>query len=68
MSTANFKVSGMKCGGCEKTVQGIADALDGVLSSKASSAEGSMTVDFDAGKISEEAIKAAITAKGYPAT
>jgi len=68
MSTANFKVSGMKCGGCEKTVQGAADALDGVLSSKANSKDGTMSVEFDEGKISEAAIKAAITAKGFPAT
>ena len=68
MSTANFKVSGMKCGGCEKTVQGAADALEGVISSKASSAEGTMVVEFDDSKISEAAIKAAITAKGFPAT
>lgn len=65
MSTANFKVAGMKCGGCEKTVQGAADALDGVLSSKASSTEGSMVVEFDESKVSESAIKAAVTAKGF---
>jgi copper chaperone CopZ len=68
MTTVSFKVGGMKCGGCEKTVQDIANALDGVLSSKASSADGSMTVDFDEGKVSEVAIKSAISAKGYPAT
>jgi len=48
-------------------VQGVADGLDGVLSSKASSADGTMAVEFDESKISEAAIKAAITAKGFPA-
>ncbi|MEY4685141.1 MAG: hypothetical protein RLZ25_1600 [Pseudomonadota bacterium] len=68
MSTAHFKVTGMKCGGCEKTVQGVADALDGVISSKASSKDGTVAVEFDESKISEAAIKSAITAKGFPAT
>jgi copper chaperone len=68
MTTATFKVGGMKCGGCEKTVQGIADALDGVVSSKASSPEGSMTVEYDEGKITVDAIKAAVSAKGFPAS
>lgn len=67
MTTVTFKVGGMKCGGCEKTVQDIANALDGVISSKASSPEGTATIEFDEGKTSEAAIKAAISAKGYPA-
>lgn len=68
MSIAIFKVGGMKCGGCEKTVQSAADAVEGVLSSKASSSEGTMTVEFDDSRTSESEIKAAVSAKGYPAS
>jgi copper chaperone len=68
MTTATFKVTGMKCGGCEKTVQAAADAVDGVLSSQASSSEGTLTVEFDAAKTSADAIKSAVSAKGYPAS
>jgi copper chaperone len=67
MSATTFNVGGMKCGGCEKTVQGIVDALEGVVSSKASSPEGTLTVEYDESKISVDALKAAVSAKGYPA-
>lgn len=68
MSTITFKVAGMKCGGCEKTVQDIVNAIDGVHSSKASSPDGTLTVELDPLKTSEAELKAAVTAKGYPAS
>ncbi len=66
MAKADFKVTGMKCGGCEKNVQSAADELDGVLSSKANAKEGRVEVEYDEGKISLAAIKKAIVDKGFP--
>lgn len=66
MAKASFKVTGMKCGGCEKGVQGAADAVSGVLSSKASAKDGSVEVEFDEAKTSLDAIKQAVQDKGYP--
>ena len=66
MKNETFKVTGMKCGGCEKTVQSAADALSGVISSKASSQDGSVQVEFDETITNLDAIKQAVQAKGYP--
>ncbi len=66
MQNASFKVTGMKCGGCEKNVQSAADAVSGVLSSKASSRDGSVEVSFDETKTSLDVIRQAVQAKGYP--
>ncbi|MCF7968888.1 MAG: cation transporter [Methylococcaceae bacterium] len=66
MQNASFKVTGMKCGGCEKTVQSAADAVPGVMSSKASSQDGSVQVEFDETQTNLDAIKQAVQAKGYP--
>ncbi len=66
MAKASFNVTGMKCGGCEKSVQSAADAVDGVLSSKASAKEGRVEVEFDEAKTTLEAIKQSIQAKGFP--
>lgn len=66
MAKASFKISGMKCGGCEKTVQTAADAVAGVLTSKASAKEGTVEVEFDAAKTSVETIQKAVIAAGFP--
>jgi len=68
MSIATFSVVGMKCGGCEKTVEALADAVEGVVSSKASSSEGTLVVEFDDSRTSEMAIKSAVSVKGFSAT
>lgn len=66
MAKASFKVTGMKCDGCEKGVQAAADAVSGVLSSTASAKDGSVEVEFDEAKTNLDAIKQAVQAKGYP--
>jgi copper chaperone len=58
-------VTGMKCGGCEANVTGKLEAIDGVLSVKASSKDNQVDVEFDAGKTSLEAIVDAITDAGF---
>ena len=66
MEHASFKVSGMKCGGCESTVKAAANEVSGVLSSSASARDGLVEVEFDASQTTLDAIKQAIVAKGYP--
>jgi copper chaperone len=60
-------VTGMKCGGCESNVSSKLNAIDGVLSVKASSKDKEVKVDFDAKKTGLNAIKTAITEAGYSA-
>ena len=66
MTKTTLNVTGMKCGGCEKSVQEAVDALPGVVSSKASAKEGMLEVEFDEAKTGLDAIKLALKAKGYP--
>lgn len=65
MVTEHFNVSGIKCGGCENTVQLAAQAVTGVVACKASAKDGSVQVEFDETKTGLDAIKQAVQAKGY---
>ena len=65
MGKAVLNVAGMKCGGCEKSVQDIAQSLAGVLSAKASSKEATLEVDYDEEKVSLDSIKHLLPSKGY---
>ena len=61
-------VTGMKCGGCETNVTGKLEAIDGVLSVKASHKDKEVSVEFDAEKTSLNAIEDAITDAGFTVT
>lgn len=61
-------VTGMKCGGCETNVTGKLEAINGVLSVKASHKDKEVRVDFDAEKTALDAIKDAIIDAGYTVT
>jgi copper chaperone len=65
MATITLNVSGMKCGGCEKTVRETVSALTGVHSVEPSFKENRVTVDYDESQISVDKIKQAITAKEF---
>lgn len=58
-------VTGMKCGGCETNVTDKLQAIDGIVSVKASSKDKTVSVDFDAEKTGLDAIKNAITSAGF---
>ena len=58
-------VLGMKCGGCENIVRTRLGAVDGVKSVQASSKEKNVSVEFDADKVTLEAIKGVIQSAGY---
>lgn len=65
MATAQLNVRGMKCGGCEKSVQEAVNALAGVLSSKASAPDSRVDIEYDDTQATLAQIKQAIAAKGY---
>lgn len=58
-------VSGMKCGGCENTINKALLAIEGVVSANASHLEKTVTVDFDAATTSVQAIEDAIEDAGF---
>jgi copper chaperone len=68
MAKIVLQVSGMKCGGCEKTVQEAAQEVPGVMSATASHKAASVEVEYDDAKTNPDAIRKAISGKGYPVT
>ena len=61
----NLTVTGMKCGGCEANVTTKLQALEGVVSVQANHKEDSVSVEFDASKIGQQAIVDAVIEAGY---
>ncbi|MCK5078606.1 MAG: heavy-metal-associated domain-containing protein [Bacteroidales bacterium] len=65
IEVAIITVSGMNCGGCETTIAGALNEIDGVMDAKASFTEQQAKVKFDSSKADIEEFKAAIEGKGY---
>jgi len=65
MEIITLRVTGMTCGGCENAVQRALGRLDGVSDVAASHAQQSVTVTFDPGKATLDAVKERIAAAGY---
>lgn len=65
MDTINLNVSGMSCGGCEKSIRNALLARDGVKEVTASHSAGTVQVEFDAAKISRDDLAAAIEDAGF---
>jgi copper chaperone len=63
--SVSINVTGMKCGGCENSINGKLSAMDGVLSVKASHVDKRVDVEFDPEKISIEDIEDAIDDAGF---
>ena len=63
--SATIAVSGMKCGGCENTINTAVSAIDGVLSVKSSHQDKKVDVEFDPSKTNLEAIEDAIEDAGF---
>ena len=62
---AEFKVQGMTCGGCERSVQNALTSHKGVSAAKADRTTGTVSVEFDPGQIEQSALARAITAAGF---
>ena len=67
METTTIKVDGMSCGGCVKSVTGVLSALDGVAKAEVSLEQKQAVVEFDAGKVSRDQLKAVIEDAGFDA-
>jgi Cu+-exporting ATPase len=67
MKTENFKIIGMTCAACAKTVERVVKKLDGASEVNVNVATEKMAVQFDEQKINTEIIKAAVSKAGYEA-
>jgi copper chaperone len=65
MAQKVFDVEGMSCSHCVKAVTDAVEKLDGVTSVKVELEKKTAAVEFDAAKVTEAAIKAAIEDEGY---
>ena len=63
--SVSFNVSGMKCGGCEASLNSALSALSGVTQVKASHLQKRVDVDFDEQQVSLDAIEDAILDAGF---
>ena len=61
----SYLVEGMTCSGCERTVQGVVLNLEGVESAKADLNSATVSVEYDAEKVSIDQIQSAINKVGY---
>ena len=58
-------VTDMKCGGCETNITGKLEAINGVISVKASFKDKEVSVEYDEEKTSLDALKDTITGAGF---
>jgi copper chaperone len=65
MQKVDIKVTGMTCGGCERSVQNALTSRQGVQSAKADRNANLVTVEFDPAVIQQAALEKAITEAGF---
>lgn len=65
MEKIQINVSGMTCGGCERSLQNALTSRDGVSSAEASHEAGMVAVEFDPAVIARSGIEEAITEAGF---
>lgn len=65
MAKQLFRVLDMHCSNCAMTIEGLEDDLPGVKAVRASYHKGTVEVEYDEKRLSEAAIKDAITRLGY---
>lgn len=63
-----LQVDGMKCGGCESSVNSALEAVDGVNAARADHRRNRVEIDFDAALISIGTLKEIIGQRGYTVT
>ena len=67
MASVVVKVSGMKCGGCVKSVTNVLQELPGVNRVEVLLEPGEARVDYDPCKVQVEAMKQAVADAGFEA-
>ncbi|MCK7579356.1 MAG: cation transporter [Chromatiales bacterium] len=65
MSKAVLNVKGMKCDGCANTIEEAVKARGGILSVKAQHKEGIVEIEHEEAAVDLDAIRKAITEKGF---
>jgi mercuric ion transport protein len=65
IQTANFKVQGMTCAGCEESIKHAVNQLDGIVTVTPSYENENAEVKFDKTKTSKEDIEKVINSTGY---
>jgi copper chaperone len=65
MEKVEIKVSGMTCGGCERSVQNALTSRKGVTAAKADRNAGVVAVEFDPAVIQRAALEKAIAEAGF---
>jgi copper chaperone len=65
MEKIEIKVSGMTCGGCERSVQNALTSRKGVAAAKADRNAGLVAVEFDPAQIQRAALEKAIAEAGF---
>lgn len=65
--TKTFRIEGMTCGACAKTIERVTSKLDGVSSSSVNLATEKLVITYDSGKVRPSMIKSVIKKAGYQA-
>lgn len=65
MEKLTLKIEGMTCGHCEVRVTKALAEVDGVTDAKVSLEEGTATVEFETGKVTEDSLIDAVEDAGY---
>lgn len=65
MQKVDIKVSGMTCGGCERSVQNALTTRKGVQAAKADRNAGLVTIEFDPAVIQRADLEKAIAEAGF---
>jgi copper chaperone len=65
MEKLSFKVDGMTCGGCVKSIQNALNEQNGINTATADLDNASVEVEYDSALIAAAAIKAAIETAGF---
>ena len=67
MENITIKVGGMTCGGCVAAVERVLRGVEGVDQVAVSLEKGEARVDYDAGRVTPDDLRAAIEDAGYDA-
>ena len=65
MESTKVKVGGMSCQGCVKSVTKVLLETPGVSKAEVSLERGEAVIDYDAGKVTRDALKQAIDGAGF---
>ncbi len=65
MISAIYKIQGMSCGGCERSVELAVMKVPGVTEAKADAKLGTLRLSYASGEVTPEVVASAVNASGY---